>query len=78
MLLGQVIPVRLEFSDGQSSAWRWVPFLFLGAAVSLGYAQGPSPAAPVGQGAHPHSEDCAVLGKMLLALLMCIWGRKKV
>lgn len=35
-------------------------FLFLKAVASLGYAQGPSPAAPVGQGAHPRWEDCAV------------------
>lgn len=41
-------------------------------------SSGSSPAAAAGQGAHPRSEDCAVLGKMLLALLMCIWGRKKV
>lgn len=79
MLSVQVIPVRLELSNphGQSSAWRQVLFLFLKAVVSLGYAQGPSPAAPVGQGAHPHSEDCAVQGKNVSGSSHVYLGQKE-
>lgn len=79
MLSVQVIPVRLELSNphGQSSAWRQVLFLFLKAVVSLGYAQGPSLAAPVGQGAHPHSEDCAVQGKSVSGSSYVYLGQKE-
>lgn len=79
MLLVQVIPVQLELSNprGQSSAGRQVLFLFLKAVVSLGYAQGPSLAALLGQGAHPHLEVCAVQGENVSGSSHVYLGQKE-
>lgn len=75
----QVSPVRLELSNphGQSSARRQVLFLFLKVVVSLGHAQGPSLAAPVGQGAHPDLEDRAVQGKNVSGSSHVYLGQKE-
>lgn len=52
-------------------------FLFLKVVVSLAYAQGPSLAAPVGQGAHPRWEDCAVQGKNVSGSSHVYLGQKE-